>query len=371
MSRENNRDRAIDQLLRQAAGDPSAPADAHTCVDGETLAAWTAGTLRAVEAAAVEHHVADCGRCQAMLATLVRTTPVPPIADAWWRQWNVRWLVPIATAATVAAVWVALPTEERQHTRFVTEPSAQLKAPAEPAQPPAQGVSSSRETAIAKDDSAREIAEKRPAGSIARQTNRADEKQVRKPARADADQAAAPAAVPESRAAGAREERLAETASRARSVPAPAAPPAAPPASAPEGTPVLAQERDALRSAAQIRVIEIVSPDPTHRWRIIGASQIQHSTTGGAAWQEIVLPSADAMLTAGHSPAPSTVWLVGRGGAIFVTADALHLVRVPFTEPIDLVSVRAIDDRQATVTAADGRMFRTTDRGATWIAGNP
>jgi photosystem II stability/assembly factor-like uncharacterized protein len=124
-------------------------------------------------------------------------------------------------------------------------------------------------------------------------------------------------------------------------------------------------------SAAQLRVMDIVSPDPTHRWRIIGARQIQHSTTSGAAWEEVALPSPDAMLTAGHSPAPSTVWLVGREGAIFVTADPLHLVRVPFTEPIDLVSVRAIDDRQATVTAADGRMFRTSNRGATWIPGNP
>src|SRR5918994_4011407 len=82
------------------------------CIDGETLAAWSAGALRPAEAASVEGHLADCARCQAMLATFVRTEPPAPPHQAWWQRWQVRWLVPLATAATVAAIWVASPAPD-------------------------------------------------------------------------------------------------------------------------------------------------------------------------------------------------------------------------------------------------------------------
>jgi photosystem II stability/assembly factor-like uncharacterized protein len=57
---------------------------------------------------------------------------------------------------------------------------------------------------------------------------------------------------------------------------------------------------------------------------------------------------------------------VGRAGAIFVTTDGTRFESVPFPEPVDLVTVAAIDDRQASVTTADGRRFATSDRGASW-----
>ena len=60
-------------------------------------------------------------------------------------------------------------------------------------------------------------------------------------------------------------------------------------------------------------------------------------------------------------------WFVGRGGVIFVTPDGVRLERVPFPTPIDLAAILAIDDRQATVTTMDGRVFGTSDRGITWI----
>ena len=46
-----------------------------------------------------------------MLATLVRATPGAPAVDKWWRRGHVRWLVPLATAATVAAIWIAIPDQ--------------------------------------------------------------------------------------------------------------------------------------------------------------------------------------------------------------------------------------------------------------------
>ena len=82
------------------------------CIDAETLAAWAEGGLPASEAAAVEMHLADCERCTAMLATFVRTTPEAPAVESLWRRWHLRWLVPVATAATVAALWVLVPRPE-------------------------------------------------------------------------------------------------------------------------------------------------------------------------------------------------------------------------------------------------------------------
>src|SRR5205809_148218 len=56
------------------------------CVDAETLAAWADGALGASDAAAVETHLASCGRCQEMVAVFAKTEPVaspaPPPAAA-------------------------------------------------------------------------------------------------------------------------------------------------------------------------------------------------------------------------------------------------------------------------------------------------
>jgi photosystem II stability/assembly factor-like uncharacterized protein len=111
--------------------------------------------------------------------------------------------------------------------------------------------------------------------------------------------------------------------------------------------------------------LEIISPGGSTRWRIVAGSQVQRSTTEGASWEAVTLPS-ERTLTAGHSPATSVAWLVGRAGTIFVTTDGTQFELVPFVSSADLASVIAVDDRQATVTTVDGRVFRTSDRGRTW-----
>ena len=72
------------------------------------------------------------------------------------------------------------------------------------------------------------------------------------------------------------------------------------------------------------------------------------------------------MLTAGASPAPSICWLVGRQGIVLLSTDGRTWRRVAFPETADLSSVRATDDKSATVNTSDGRAFRTTDGGRTW-----
>jgi photosystem II stability/assembly factor-like uncharacterized protein len=51
---------------------------------------------------------------------------------------------------------------------------------------------------------------------------------------------------------------------------------------------------------------------------------------------------------------------------VLVTTDGRSWERLSFPEVVDLVAIRATDDKTATVTAADGRRFTTTNRGQTW-----
>jgi photosystem II stability/assembly factor-like uncharacterized protein len=57
---------------------------------------------------------------------------------------------------------------------------------------------------------------------------------------------------------------------------------------------------------------------------------------------------------------------VGRAGSVFLTTDGTRFTRLPFPEAVDLASVRATNALVASVTATDGRTFRTTDGGQTW-----
>jgi photosystem II stability/assembly factor-like uncharacterized protein len=102
------------------------------------------------------------------------------------------------------------------------------------------------------------------------------------------------------------------------------------------------------------------------RWRVIGAGQVERTTTGGARWERATLPES-ATLTGGSSPSPSVCWLVGRTGAMYVTTDGLRFIRVPFRERTDFISIQATDARRATVVTIDGRTMRTEDQGATWV----
>jgi hypothetical protein len=91
---------------------PPVPDD-RGCLEGETLAAWHEGTLTASDVEAVDRHLADCARCQDLLAAFVRTDVAvaapDPVGDSLWRRWRLAWLVPVATAATATAIWVAIP----------------------------------------------------------------------------------------------------------------------------------------------------------------------------------------------------------------------------------------------------------------------
>ena len=343
---EHDRDESVDRLLKRTlrgAANPSTPA---TCADGETLAAWTAGALRSHEAAAVEQHLADCDRCQAMLSTFVRTTPAAPPAEPLWHRWRLQWLVPLATAATALALWVAMPTDRPSPTA-APEPEAQvasrLEAPAlapEPSSPstsqavgPPAGSASANAVADRVEPQLPQTAASpvpaEPVGRLGRaeqETRIVDEQSVRRDAGAAA--------------------RSRESFAIAPTAPAKAA------------------EADADTRKQNQGTVEINTPGAAPRWRITGGGQIERATPDGL-WEPVTLPSP-ALLTAGSAPSASVCWLAGRGGAVFLTTDGVRFTRTSFPEVVDLVAVSATDERSATVTASDGRTWRTTDQGRTW-----
>jgi hypothetical protein len=362
---EDHSYQAMERLLRSGASVGGRAGAGALCIDGETLAAWSSGVLAPADAARVETHLADCDRCQSMLAAFARVEPVavapPGLVD---RSFSVRrlarrsfsgggWLVPLATAATVAAIWVAIPQRNEPAETFIAESRETLppQPPAARSEPAPEQPAPTFRDQTASSPTAQSAQPKREADAAQKRTEKGKEE-------AAAQQYA-------TRGAGAAADTLADDrfgAAAARRAPPPsAAAPAAPPAA--ESLAVAPETRQLLARSAGA---DFASPDGTTRWRIAGG-QVQRSTTQGRVWEVVTLPSP-ATVTAGHSPAPSVTWVVGSAGAIFVTTDGVRFERVPFPHAVDLAAILAVDDRQATVTTVDGRVFGTSDRGVSWIS---
>jgi hypothetical protein len=109
------------------------------------------------------------------------------------------------------------------------------------------------------------------------------------------------------------------------------------------------------------------------RWRVIDEVRVERSADEGVSWQplSIGLP-AGATIVSGTSPVPGVCWLVGRRGLVLVSTNGTQFDIVAAPADMDLASIRATSARSANVTAADGRVFVTTDGGQTWrLQGSP
>ena len=276
-------------------------------VEAEVLAAWSEGRLPAREANAVEAHLSSCDVCQEVLAVFARTAPPPVVSGVRWTNWHLRWAIPIAAAATVAAIWVAIPTDQRtaglQHNDAFSVPeSAPPTAQKEPdaAVPAATPTANQKKQASARDD----------ASDPAALADRAEqEKSVDK-----IEQRTTPQALD----AKERDQDLKAEAAAAAVAPAPAAPP-----TAQEQSRLRVEERAAL--LRQAVSAEVVSPDPLVRWRIQAPGRLERSTNAGKTWDGVTLP-----------------------------------------QPVTVTAVRAPSANTAIVSTADGRQFRTDDQGKTW-----
>ena len=111
----------------------------------------------------------------------------------------------------------------------------------------------------------------------------------------------------------------------------------------------------------------IRTPDPNVLWRLTRGGFVERSLDGGATWQG-QLPDSNARLVAGSAPAAKICWLVGNNGVILRTKDGRKWKTISPPEPADFVDVAARNAWSATLTAADGRKFSTTDGGKHWKA---
>ena len=112
---------------------------------------------------------------------------------------------------------------------------------------------------------------------------------------------------------------------------------------------------------------DVTVTDQKARWRVVEGRLVQRSLDQGRSWStQYAIDTAPGRINAGICPAAAICWLAGRSGLILRTIDGQNWQRLAFSQDIELTSVSSTDERTATVTAADGRRFVTTDGGRTW-----
>jgi hypothetical protein len=389
----DQRDRAVERLLSRRSG--SAPA-ASACIDGETLAAWSERTLPAGRASLVEAHLADCADCQMMFAAFARTGSVAAAPVPLWTRWRLRWLVPLATAATAVAIWIAVPgsgEDVRPPLQEPAKPSAQGEAaPVAPSSADAAPVPGGASPLPQRDAEQFRVSEAKPEAEVMRDkppeiasrdlgSGLLDAARDR---REEAARASSPAAVvhpleveppapgvaAQSAARADRPQLPAEAEpglSKAAHAPAAALPPVAalPPPGAPADRVQFGRQSGSLADAAMRAAWN--SPDGGIRWRVTGSGLVERAGSADSGWERVELAAGLDIVT-GAAPSGSVCWLVGRRGAVLRSTGNGSFERVAFREDVDLVAVTAADGRKATVTGSDGRTFATEDGGASWRA---
>lgn len=345
--------KTIDALIARGVADAPAGDD---CPAAGVLAAFQERTLETDERERWLGHIADCRRCQALLAAIGRaeTDAGAEQASPGWtafRWWRSRVLAPLAAFSIVVLVWVADPWQT---------PDEPLSGEGRQDPTPTQGEQASAATELAQ--AKRAVQTTTPAVVVP------------EPTAARVTRTAAPpvrevAAVPRATAAA----------------PSPLAPPAAP-ASAPPtaatgdavGQPesLAAGQRGVLRDAASRlerarfdanatdAALLIVAPDPATRWRVAPDGAVERSDNGGATWRFQVRPGE--RVVAGSAPSGRVAWLVGENGLVLRTTDGESWEHTTAPVTTHLNNVDAFDGLVATVSTADGRRFRTVDGGARW-----
>ena len=376
------------------------------CPDAETLAAWADGTIYGAEADGLEAHLADCQRCQAVLATFAATEPEPaqvPVASEQPavesaggavvpfrpRPSPLRWAVPLIAGTAAASLilymfWPKGPALDQAATVARNEPVA--PAPVRSIAPRAEADAPLRTPSIGP-------APKEPA-------TKATQIAAQKPGvTTPAATPALPPPLPTSAGASGQVLRptpivvLPPTPAATSPTPAAASSDLARvgmlPVSA-NSNATLAQTRSDRNELSFIMnlagggvefgpvdpIAEVTltptrqgeaprSPLRSIRWRVISGI-VEKTINGGTTWTKMALDPALG-ITSGASPSTVVCWLVGKAGAVMRSTDGgTTWTRVKAPASTDLVSITATDDQHATVSTADGQRLTTVDGGQTW-----
>ena len=421
-------DQHVERLLREAMRGP-VRAETADCLDVETLAAWSEGSLDAGARSRAESHAATCTRCQSMLAAMIRTQPAIAAPSASpFRKWLMV-LVPAVSAAAAVALW------------FAVDPS--VKNPAEPVATVArieQAPPSKDSEEVKARANAATPASERPAGAPAPTTvpgareadssfadKRSAAKEVpkvldrlealSKPADAPASVAATPPPPPPiPPAAPPRPEQERSQVAQLQSqtqgqgqvqnqMPSPSQNQAANQAPSPyvnqsqvsQSAPAerrviesagragaassdtrIAGARDAKQDAAANErlgyrgrqdvsgTFELLTANALIRYRVIDGRTIQRTADGGKTWTAGHAVLVPATLSIGSAPSPTVCWFAGTGGLVVRTGDGTTWREVRVPDAVDIKSITATDANTATVITANGRVFTTANGGLSW-----
>ncbi len=283
---DHDRDRLLEDALThelRAAGTPPATG---ACLDAETVAAWMDGGLAPDAMVMAEAHASNCARCQALLGTLVRTTPAVAVTEAHgsslWRWW----MAPLAASAAALTLWIVVPAEP-------------VVAPVDP--PAAVVLPSAPEAARLGQASPAEPAPPRSAAESKRLArNRAD---------VPAPKVNADAGKPDAQAFAGLEKRkeeaanVADTTAEARVAAAPAA----------------ASQRAQAAALPDARVTARSSPSPDVIW-FVGRQGIVFLATDGRTFLRLPFPEA-IDLTAVTATDERHAVVTADDGRVFETAD--------------------------------------------------
>jgi hypothetical protein len=337
------------------------------CPDADVLASFSAGELGRDERVGIERHLSSCDRCAQILALAVEAEPARSgdvrggASAAWWR-W--RWLVPAATAVTVAGIWFASSSPEIRRT---TAPFAVVNesVEADPAADAAKAAPSDTRLADARARSEPAPLASTPAppppmapAAAARQAVRQERLAESGPERREESSAEravvdAPAAAAAPRAPAEQEQFRAAARADGAAASAAAAESAATDRSSPE-----------TRFAAEILAR---SPDGRALWRRAG-NAIERSAGGGAWVREY---AAGSPIIAGSAVSADVAWFAAAGGVVLRrTAAGWSMPPLPVSG-IEIAAIDATSAASAIVTLADGRQLETQNGGTSWQTRSP
>jgi hypothetical protein len=361
--------------------------------DATLLASYVDRSLSADERTQVEAHLADCVECLEHLALLGHVNVPEDVPDPLegfsirrlFSGWG--WLVPLATAVLVIAIWERHPADNPQPVRTAQTDAASSPPPAQPSAapvPPAakeeagrpapqspQGSLAARPTAHpveAKSKAAevhlqfqdtrneaaqKQLAERPPAGDSVDALRERDKKTL------DAKDQRTPAA-------------MAESVRQVAGAPAAPNPPGAraDDARAQGGAQALNMARPNEQAAGAFLKSAVTTPvvlasGPGLAVRRVG-DRLERSVDGGTTWA-VDLERAPESLSVGMCPNSVACWIGGTSGIVLVRSASGAWSRRDLGDPSAVIrKIDAADATNAVVTLADGRQFRTTDAGVTW-----
>ncbi|MCU1240858.1 MAG: hypothetical protein JWO71_1584 [Candidatus Acidoferrum typicum] len=411
----DNRERSFENALAGHLRASAAKGVPHTeCSDAETLAAYHEGSLGSEQIVSLKSHIADCERCQQILATLSATNEIPtpagnltlqpaaapksrvhvlpPRKTALWQ-----WVGPAGALAAALLVWVAV-HENNSLIIPAKAPSSNPSQYAEQAEtvkppPPASrtvspsGASTSSNEVSSDSQQALRAAPPSPPQSriagLAREGVQTLSKQ--KDLSSAAKKSAAPADLDEFADSSpnrdnsldrkelsapnleARKEIVITGADKTemkqkiangrRDAPSPKSPQAAPERNA-SSSPMLSAPAP---SSAQTQV-------STESAAVSGGITQQQETGGMSRFKqsEVRLTNSIAQVTI-SAPGGQVSWRVGQAGVIEFSPDAgKSWILQPSGAISDLLSGSAPSDKVCWIVGRGGTLLRTTDGGAHW-----